>query len=86
MNAKIKANAIQRLQNKYFEDKKGFESFAEWVVNESLTDPKFFQWLFPEADNLQSDFDMDMNFEQKHIWNHIIIDSINEHLISTKPE
>ena len=43
MNAKIKAKAIQFLQNKYFKDNKGFELFAEWVVNHSLTDLKFFQ-------------------------------------------
>jgi len=42
MNTKIKANAIQLLQNKYFEDNKGFDSFAEWVVNENLADPQFF--------------------------------------------
>lgn len=86
MNTKIRVNYIQLLQEKYFEDNKGFDSFAEWVVNESLTDPQFFQWLFPEADNLQSDFGMDMNFEQKHIWNRIIIDSINESLKNSKPE
>lgn len=86
MNTKIKANAIQLLQNKYFENNKGFDSFAEWVVNESLADPQFFQWLFPEADNLQSNFGMDMNYEQKYIWNRIIIDSINEQLKNSKPE
>ena len=60
---KIYSAATQILEENYNHSDKSL-SFGEWVINEIESDPKFYNWLLPDADNI-NDFGSGMNLEQK---------------------
>ena len=62
----IRSNAEQILRENYkgVEDKEDI-SLKEWVENESVNDPNFYYWLFPDAENLDGDFGSGITDEQK---------------------
>lgn len=61
----IRSNAEQILRENYRGvENKELMSFKEWVENESIADPYFWFWLFPDADNL----DEGMTKKQKREW------------------
>lgn len=53
----MRSNAELLLRENYQDvENKETMSFTEWVKNQSETEPRFFYWLFPSAENFTGDF------------------------------
>jgi len=67
----IRSNAEQLLREVYegVEDKEAM-SLSEWIENESISDPNFWYWLFPDAENFDSG--EGISEEQKNEYNDLL--------------
>lgn len=72
-NAKITPNAIQVLQENFNAAEDHEASLKEYVELSAENDPKFFNWLFPNAENI-NDFGAGMTVDQKESWNQLLFD------------
>jgi hypothetical protein len=60
----MRTNAEQILRENYDTSSKEL-SFKEWVKNEAVSDPSFFYWFFPHADNITGDYGQGLTDSQE---------------------
>lgn len=64
MTQQIRSNAMEILKENFrLYGNDTLTSFEEYVFNNAKNDPSFYNWLFPEADNI-ADFGIGMTEEQ----------------------
>jgi len=69
----IRSNVEQILREIYegVEDKEAM-LLRDWVENESQSDPSFFYFLFPDAENLTGDFGAGITEEQSNEFHELL--------------